>query len=89
MWARARMLFTVRETKRILFREINRRAEKSWLTVRNMCFLNYKVLEVEVVALKTSIQAAGELPGLICLAAEKLAAPFTLLLDKAEEVALA
>ena len=29
--------------------------------------LNYKVLEVEVVALKTSIQAAGELQGLICL----------------------
>ena len=63
------MSLTVLETRHILFRETNRRAEKSWLTVRNTCFLNCRGLEVEVAALKTSIQAAGELQGLICLAA--------------------
>ena len=63
------MSFTVLETRHILFRETNRRAEKSCLTVRNMCFLNYKALEVEVAALKTSIRPVAELQGLICLAA--------------------
>ena len=62
------MSFTVLETRHILFRETNRRAEKSYLTVRNMCFSNCRGLEVEVAALKTSIQAVEELRGRICLA---------------------